>query len=123
MVNIILTCTASLSTLIHLYTLYHYPTTISYSAFLCWCLFVSIMNHSTTSEFWKWADRCSMGVGFPLTYILCPSAGLKLLTIGIVPMYGLAKRGPGNTCHVVAHGLITYVNVGILIASASGSEA
>ena len=64
-----------------------------------------------------------MGVGFPLTYILCPSAGLKLLTIGIVPMYGLAKRGPGNTCHVVAHGLITYVNVGILIASASGSEA
>jgi len=67
-----------------------------------------------------------MGVGFPLTYILCPSAGLKLLTIGIVPMYGLAKLGICNrslgsvTCHVVAHGLITYVNVAILI---DGSEA
>ena len=67
-----------------------------------------------------------MGVGFPLTYILCPSADLKLLTIGIGPMYGLAKLGSGktclvsNTCHVVAHGLITYVNVAILI---NGSEA
>lgn len=42
-------------------------------------------------------------------------------------MYGLAKLGSGgktslggNTCHVIAHGLITYVNVAILI---DGSEA
>lgn len=56
-----------------------------------------------------------MAVGFPLTYILCPSAGLKLLTIGIVPMYVGAKL-TGNVCyHLAAHGLITYVNVAILM--------
>lgn len=115
MVNIILAGTASLSTLIHLYTLYHYPTTIPYSAFLCWSLFVSILNHSTTSDVYKWADRCTMAVGFPLTYILCPSASLKLCTIGIVPMYVGAKLS-GNVCyHLAAHGLITYVNVAILM--------
>jgi hypothetical protein len=55
-----------------------------------------------------------MAVGFPLTYILCPSASLKLFTIVIVPMY-VGTKLTGNICyHLVAHGLITYVNVAIL---------
>ena len=115
MANKILAATSYISTALHLYTLYTHPTSTHYSVFILFCLLISIVNHSTTSTVYKWADRCAMAIGMPITLYASPNMHYRMCTLCIIPMYGLAKWSGNVTYHVACHCLITYVNINILM--------
>jgi hypothetical protein len=93
----------------HLYAIMLYHTNVLYTSFLLMCLTTSILNHALTSRVWLVADRIMISIGAVGTFFVAPYS----CAVACV-FYGSAKIGDLNWAHIVAHLLITAINISTL---------
>jgi hypothetical protein len=114
MVNPTLFVSAILCSALHSAAILWYQPPLPYTIFLASACATSMWNHGTTSTLAKWSDRAIMGIGLPVTFALAPTSALQALTVDIMLVYGLAKHRQSTPLHIVAHILITFINLQIL---------
>ena len=93
----------------HLYAIMLYHTNVLYTSFLLLCLLTSILNHLLTSRIWLVADRIMISIGAVGTFFVAPYSCVVACIF-----YGAAKIGYLNWAHIVAHLLITAINISTL---------
>ena len=93
----------------HLYAIMLYHTNVLYTSFLLMCLLTSILNHWLTSRVWLVADRIMISLGAIGTFFVAPYS----CAVACV-FYGSAKIGGLTSAHIVAHLLITAINISTL---------
>ncbi len=114
MVNRTLLASAVLCTTLHLCALIAAPPHPVYAAFLLTACATSIWNHGTTSTVARIADRAVMVAGVPLTAALHPRVATWPTLAALSVSYAAAKCTGTVAPHIVAHALITALNLGIL---------
>ena len=93
----------------HLYAIMLYHTNVLYTTFLLMCLLTSMLNHALTSRVWLVADRIMISLGAVGTFFVAPYS----CTVACV-LYWAAKIGGFTSAHIVAHLLITAINISTL---------
>jgi hypothetical protein len=92
------------------------------------CILTSIINHTYTSNIWKWGDRSMVTWGTTLDVLhimMLPSghqAGAIVLIVTYLSMFFLAKwlivaknvQGTGNIPHIMAHCFATILHVWLI---------
>jgi hypothetical protein len=91
-----------------------YTPPIAYGGFLGISLGAALLNHGLTSDILKWTDRIVMTIGSGVTFYMAPTIILKIILCIVIFFYGLAKMFQNTTFHIIAHLLITIVNISIL---------
>ena len=115
MANSTLCCTAVTCTLLHLLTMLVYTPPLIYATFILLALMTSILNHGFTSPILKYLDRTVMIVGIPVTLWMAPTLSLRILTGLVAAVYFLGKTRESTFLHAIAHFLITFINIRILM--------
>lgn len=114
MVNRTLFLSAAACTLAHIAGIAMMPGTPAYTALLLTACATSLWNHGATSGLARSADRIVMFVGAPVTAIIHPYLSTWVTLGAVASSYGIAKITGRNAPHVVAHLLITALNLRIL---------
>ncbi len=114
MTNLILLRSSIVCSIIHVYIMSVYPPPLLYGLFINIGLLTSICNHGLTSYYWRWSDRIIMAGGSGITIYLAPSNSIRGCVVLLGILYGLSKRYNTTIFHVIAHGLLTYINTSIL---------
>ncbi len=115
MANSTLCCIAAICTLLHLLTMLVYTPPLLYASFILLALTTSILNHGFTSLILKYLDRTVMTLGIPVTLWMAPTLLLQGLTALVGLVYFFGKSYGSTMMHAVAHFLITFINIRILM--------
>lgn len=117
MVNVTLARSAIAVSFIHAVGFALFQPSGPYTLFLTAGCATSVWNHATTSEIAKWADRSAMGIGTVLTLLIAPTPFEQALMLLTVIAYAVAKQAQSTNTHMVAHALITFINLRIMAAT------
>lgn len=122
MTNVQLLQSAFIFGSIHGITFYFFPVPWIFMIYNGCGIVTSLLNHGFTNTIFKWADRFMMGVGLIMDiwfqWTICDVPTVFFLITGelaSVVGYGLAKKNGSTHYHIMAHGMLTMVHVGMTL--------
>lgn len=114
MVNAVLFMSAVLCSAIHAVGIGVTAPHPAYALFLAAACATSLWNHRTTSMAARITDRTVMAIGIPVTAVYHPHPVTWATLAALSLSYAAAKATNRNAPHIIAHVLITALNLRIL---------